>query len=134
MDRKGEILRNIQCPERTTQRDHVLTKSLLKQCVKCFRIICYNLLSYLQQHDDDLRRRHLRLAHLDTTTENDEFVVIVIMGPFREHYVKFCGNEQRQKSKLPVLVAVHAYGGCRPVVHQSSDRWHLGFAFVFVWT
>ena len=49
-------------------------------------------------------------------------------------YVNFCGNDQRQKYNMLLLVAVHAYCGCTPEVHQSSERCHLRFAFVFVWT
>ena len=47
---------------------------------------------------------------------------------------KFCGNEQRQKYRLSVLVAVHVDDGCALAVHQSAKRRHLGFAFVFAWT
>ena len=89
-------------------------------------------MSYLQEHDDDLRRRLLSLAHFDTTTKNDELVTLLTMGPFREHTCQVFGNEQRQKSKLSPLVAVHADGGCASAVHQSSERLHLRFAFVFV--
>ena len=91
-------------------------------------------MNYLQEHNDGLRWCLLSLAHSDTTTENDEFVTILAMETFREHNVNFCGNEQRHKSKLSLSVAVNADGGCAPAVHQSSQRWHLRFAFVFVWT
>ena len=74
---------------------------------------------YFQEHNDDLRPCVFSLAHSDTTTEYDEFVTILAMETFREHYVNFCGNEQRQKSKLSLLVAVHADDGCAPAVHQS---------------
>ena len=40
------------------------------------------LMNYLQEHDDDLRRRLLSLAHFDTTTENDE---LVTLETFCEH-------------------------------------------------
>ena len=29
-------------------------------------------MNYLQEHDDDLKRHLVSLAHFDTTTENDE--------------------------------------------------------------
>ena len=31
-------------------------------------------MNYLQEHDDDLRRHLVSLAHFDTTTENDELL------------------------------------------------------------
>ena len=42
-------------------------------------------MNYLQEHDDDLRRRLVSLAHFDTTTDNDELVTLLTMGTFREH-------------------------------------------------
>ena len=62
------------------------------------------------------------LAHFDTTTENDELVTLLTMGTFRENICQLFGNEQRQKSKLSLLVAVHAEGECAPGVHESSER------------
>ena len=51
------------------------------------------------------------------------------METFRDYNGKFCGNGQRQTSNISVLVALHAGGWCAPAVHQSSERWHLEFAF-----
>ena len=34
------------------------------------------LMDYLHEHDDDLRRRLVSIAHFDTTTENDELVTL----------------------------------------------------------
>ena len=34
-------------------------------------------MNYLQEHDDDLKRRLVSLAHFDTTTENDELVTLL---------------------------------------------------------
>ena len=45
--------------------------------------------NYIQEHDDDLRRRLLSLVHLDTTTENDEPVTLLTMETFREHQSTF---------------------------------------------
>ena len=75
-------------------------------------------MNYLQEHDDDLRRRLVSLAHFDTTTENDELVTLLTM----KHFVNICqlfGKEQQQKSTLSLLVAVHSGGGCAIAVHQS---------------
>ena len=47
------------------------------------------LMNYLQEHDDDLRRRLVSLAHFDTTTENDELVTLLTMGTFPEHISTF---------------------------------------------
>ena len=46
-------------------------------------------MDYLHEHDDDLRRRLVSIAHFDTTTENDELVTLLTMETFREHYVNF---------------------------------------------
>ena len=75
-------------------------------------------MNYLQEHDDDLRRRLASLVHFDTTTENNELVTVLTMETFREHMPTF-GKEQRQKSTLSLLVAVHAGGKCAIAVHQS---------------
>ena len=75
-------------------------------------------MNYFKEHDDDLRRRLVSLAHFDTTTENDELVTLLTMETFREYMSTF-GKEQRQKSTLSLLVAVHADGGCAIAVHQS---------------
>ena len=72
-------------------------------------------MNYLQEHDDDLRRRLVSLAHFDTTTENDQLVTLLTMEIFRELFEKV----QNQKSTLSLLVAVHADGGCAIAVHQS---------------
>ena len=56
------------------------------------------------------------------------------METFREHMSTYVEVNKRQKSKLSLLVAVHADGWCAPAVHRSSERWHLRFAFIFVWT
>ena len=72
-------------------------------------------MNYLQEHDDDLRRRLVSLAHFDTTTENDQLVTLLTMEIFRELF----GKVQNQKSTLSLLVAVHADGGCAIAVHQS---------------
>ena len=45
----------------------------------------WQLLSYLQEHNDDLKRRLLSLAHLDTTAENAELVTTLTVETFREH-------------------------------------------------
>ena len=97
-----------------------------------WQMLLQQVMNYLQEHDDDLRRHLLSLAHFDTTTKNDELVTLLTMGTFREHIYQHFGIEQRQKSKLSVLVAVHADGGCAPAVHQSSEIWHVRVAFVFV--
>ena len=76
------------------------------------------LMDYLHEHDDDLRRRLVSIAHFYTTTENDELVTLLTMETFREHMSTF-GKEQMQKSSLLLLVAVHADGGCAIDVHQS---------------
>ena len=76
-------------------------------------------MNYIQEHDNDHRRRLVSLAHFDTTTENDELVTLLTMGTFREHMSSFFGKEQRQKSTFSLLVAVHADGGCAIAVHQS---------------
>ena len=76
-------------------------------------------MNYLQEHDDDLRRRLVSLANFDTTTENDELVILLTMETFREHNMSTFGKEQRQKSTLSLLVAVHAGGRCAIAVHQS---------------
>ena len=47
------------------------------------------LMNYLQEHDDDLKRRLVSLAHFDTTTENDELVTLLTMETFREHMSTF---------------------------------------------
>ena len=47
------------------------------------------LINYLQEHDDDLRRCLVSLAHFDTTTENDELVTLLTMETFREHMSTF---------------------------------------------
>ena len=73
-------------------------------------------MDYLQEHDHDLRRRFASLAHFDTTTDNGELVTLLTMKTFREHMSTF-GKEQRQKSTLSLLVAVHADGGCAIGVH-----------------
>ena len=75
-------------------------------------------MNYLQEHDNDLGRRLVSLANFDTTTENDELVTLLTMETFREHMSTF-GKEQRQKSTLSLLVAVHAGGRCAIAVHQS---------------
>ena len=46
-------------------------------------------MDYLHEHDDNLRRRLVSIAHFDTTTENDELVILLTMEIFREHYVNF---------------------------------------------
>ena len=77
-------------------------------------------MNYLQEHDDDLRRRLVSIAHFDTTTENDELVTLLTMETFREHICQLFGKkEQRQNSTLSLLVAVHAGGRCAIAVHQS---------------
>ena len=56
-------------------------------------------MNYLQEHDDDLRRRLVSLAHFDTTTENDELVTLLTMETFREHiYVNFL---EKNKGRNP---------------------------------
>ena len=77
------------------------------------------LMNYLQEHDNDLRRRLVSLANFDTTTENDELVTLLTMETFREHIMSTFGKEQRQKSTLSLFVAVHAGGRCAIAVHQS---------------
>ena len=80
--------------------------------------IYFYLINYLQQHDDDLRRRLVSLVHFDTTTENNELVTVLTMETFREHMSTFW-KKQIQKSTLSLLVAVHAGGRCAIAVHQS---------------
>ena len=46
-------------------------------------------MDYLHEHDDDLRRRLVSIAHFDTTTENDELVTLLTMETFREHMPTF---------------------------------------------
>ena len=77
------------------------------------------LMNYVQEHDDDLRRHLVSLAHFDTKTENDELVTLLTMETFREHICQLFGKEQRQKSTLSLLAAVHAGGRCAIAVHQS---------------
>ena len=54
-----------------------------------WQLLLPQLLAYLQEHDDELRRRLLSLAHLDTTTKNDELVTILTSETFREHMASF---------------------------------------------
>ena len=75
-------------------------------------------MNYLQEHDDDLRRRLVSLAHFDTTTENDELVTLLTMGTFPEYISTFL-KRTKQKSTLSLLMTVHADGGCAITVHQS---------------
>ena len=46
-------------------------------------------MNYLQEHDDDLRRRLVSLVHFDTTTEDDGLVTLLTMEIFREHMSTF---------------------------------------------
>ena len=46
-------------------------------------------MDHIQEHDDDLRRRLVSLAHFDTTTENDELVTLLTMETFRGHMSTF---------------------------------------------
>ena len=57
------------------------------------------LMNYLQEHDDDLRRRLVSLAHFDTTTENDELVTLLTMDTFREHMSTF--SLEKNKGRNP---------------------------------
>ena len=47
---------------------------------------------------------------------------LLTMETFREHMCQLFRNEEGQKYKLSLLVAVHADDGCAPAVHQSSER------------
>ena len=53
-------------------------------------------MNYLQEHDDDPRRRLVSLAHFDTTTENDELVTLLKLN-FIEYPAK---QNQLQLIKL----------------------------------
>ena len=60
-------------------------------------------MNYLQEHDDDLRRRLVSLAHFDTTTEN-EFVTLLTMNIFREYMSTFWKRTKAEISTLSLLV------------------------------
>ncbi len=72
-------------------------------------------MNYLQEHDDDLRRCLVSLAHCDTTTDNDESVTLLTMETFRENMSTFW----KRTKAFSLLVAVHADGVCAIAVHQS---------------
>ena len=74
-------------------------------------------MNYLQEHDNDLKRRLVSLAHFDTTTENDELVTLLTIETFREHMSTFW-KRTKAETTLSLLVAVHADGGCAIDVHQ----------------
>ena len=70
-------------------------------------------MNYLQEHDDDLRRRLVSLAHFDTTTENDE---LLTMETFRKH------NMSTFWKRTKAEIHTFNFGG--------EERWHLRFVFV----
>ena len=67
------------------------TRALKIPIQAMWQLLRQHLMNYLQEHDDDLRRRLLSLAHFDTTTDSDELVTLLTMETFREHnyYVNF---------------------------------------------
>ena len=74
-------------------------------------------MNYRQEHDDDLRRHFVSLAHFDTTTENDELVTLLTMETFREHNI-ISTFWKRTKAEIHTFT----FGG--------EERWHLRFVFV----
>ena len=67
------------------------TRALKITIQAMWQLLRQHLMNYLQEHDDDLRRRLLSLAHFDTTTDNDGLVTFLTIETFREHnyYVNF---------------------------------------------
>ena len=97
-----------------------------------WQLILPQIINCLQDHDDDLRRRLLGFAHLNIPTAN---VTIFTMKIFRENIASFVEmNTGRNPNFISFGGSIHADGMCAPAVHQSSERRHLEFAFVFVWT
>ena len=66
-------------------------------------------MNYIQEHDNDLKRRLVSLAHFDTTTENDELDTLLTMETFREHMSTFW---KRTKAEIHTFT----FGG-------STCRW-----------
>ena len=54
-----------------------------------WQLLLPQLMNYLQEHNSDLRRRLLSLAHLDATAENGELVTILTTETCHKHMARF---------------------------------------------
>ena len=100
------------------------------KALRYIKIYLY-LMNYLQEHDDDLRRRLVSLAHFDTTTENDELITLLFltMETFREHiHVKLLEKNKGRNPHFHFWWKYMQVVGC--ACCSSEVRWHLRFVFV----
>ena len=92
-----------------------------------WQLLLSQLLSYLQQHAVDLRRRLLRLARLDTTPENDEIVNILTMETFHEHMASFVEMNQGRNPNFQLWWQYMQMVGVPPLCIRAKrdGTWNL---------